>query len=129
MRALLDTHTFLWFLGDAPQLSEPARRAIRDNRNVLFLSAVSALEIAIKSQTRRFGWVITDPERYIPAKMAAHDLRPLPVEVAHALRVAALPLHHADPFDRLLIAQAQVERIPILTCDREFSKYDVEVLW
>lgn len=127
MRALLDTHTFLWAaLGDQ-DLSATARGVLEDGSNELFLSAVSAWEIAIK-----YGRNLPlhePPDEYVPSRIARLGLRALPIEVRHALHVYTLPRIHRDPFDRLLIAQAQLEGLPILTSDANIARYDVEVIW
>lgn len=93
----------------------------------MLLSAASSWEIAIKYALGRLP-LPEPPGEYVPDRMRTSGVIPLPVEHSHALGVATLPLHHGDPFDRLLIAQAQAEAIPILTADREFDSYDVEVL-
>lgn len=93
----------------------------------LFLSAASSWEIAIKYSLGRLR-LLAPPAEIIPALLAQTRTSPLPIEHSHALRVADLPLHHGDPFDRILIAQAQVERLSILTADPQFSTYDVEVI-
>jgi PIN domain nuclease of toxin-antitoxin system len=112
----------------APErLSPTARRLVTDPSNELLLSAVSAWEIAIKSALGRLR--LPEPvAEYVTSRVAGGGVRPLPIEHAHALRVADLPLNHRDPFDRLLIAQAQVEGLPILTADRQFRSYKVKLL-
>ncbi|MDD4889611.1 MAG: type II toxin-antitoxin system VapC family toxin [Phycisphaerae bacterium] len=128
MRILLDTHAFVWFVSDFKRLSDRALTAMKDPGNELLLSTASAWEIAIKATVGKMN-VATPVHAFIPKHLAANRILPLPVELSHAMRTADLPLHHRDPFDRLLIAQAQVERIPIISADRQFAKYDVEVLW
>jgi PIN domain nuclease of toxin-antitoxin system len=127
VRALLDTHAFLWAaLGDK-DLSVTARRVLEDGSNELFLSAVSAWEIAIK-----YGKNLPlhePPDEYVPYVMARLGLQAVPIEARHALHVHRLPRIHRDPFDRLLIAQAQLEGLPILTSDANITRYDVEVIW
>ena len=127
MRALLDTATFLWAaLGDK-DLSFTARRVLEDGSNQLFLSAVSAWEIAIK-----YGKNLPlheTPDEYVPSRIVRLGLKALPIEIRHALHVHTLPRIHRDPFDRLLVAQAQLERLPILTSDANIARYDVEVIW
>lgn len=93
----------------------------------MLFSAASSWEIAIKYAVGRLP-LPKPPEEYVPDRMRTSGVTSLPVEHSHALGVAALPLHHNDPFDRLLIAQAQAESVPILTADRQFDSYDVEVL-
>lgn len=128
MRILLDTHTFLWWNTDDPHLSFRAREIIANGENELFLSAASAWEIAIKAGRGRLS-LPELPDKYVASRMALHRIQPLPVQLSHALQVYHLPEHHSDPFDRLLIAQSQLESMPILTVDAQFGHYEVEVLW
>lgn len=127
MRLLLDTHTFLWAAGQSPKLSEAARTAIADRRNDVYVSAAVAWEIAIKSARGRlrlpFG-----AETYVPSRIAALGFATLPVTLEHALAVAALPVTHADPFDRILIAQAQFEGLTLVTRDAVMLSYPVRTL-
>jgi PIN domain nuclease of toxin-antitoxin system len=127
MNLLLDTHVWVWSLSFPERLSTEARNLLSSSRNVVYLSAASAWELAIKSSLGKID--LPEPvESYVPSRMARQGLTALPVTHAHALRVAALPPHHRDPFDRLLVAQALVERLPILTADAAFDRYDVEVI-
>jgi PIN domain nuclease of toxin-antitoxin system len=112
----------------APErFSERARALVVTSENELFLSSVSAWEIAIKYGLGRLRLPGT-PADVVPDLMAETGVLPLPVHHSHALRVADLPPHHRDPFDRLLIAQAQLEGLPVLTADTQFGLYDVEVI-
>ena len=123
MNLLLDTHTVLWWLSDDPALSETARAAIADPENTVFLSAVVMWEIHIKQGIGKldlpddFGEVL-DLQRF--AELA--------VTVDHANTIAELPAAHQDPFDRMLVAQAMVEHMAIVTRDRSIADYDVEVI-
>lgn len=128
MRALLDTHTFLWWNMDDPQLSNAARAFIKDGQNEVFVSAASAWEIAIKCARGRLS-LPESPGQYVPDRMAAHRFLPLPVQISHALQVFNLPDIHQDPFDRLLVAQSQLEDIPILSADAVIPQYGVSVIW
>ncbi|MBI2844782.1 MAG: type II toxin-antitoxin system VapC family toxin [Armatimonadetes bacterium] len=128
MRALLDTHAFLWWIADDPNISDRARKVISDNDNQIYVSAASGWEIAIKAQIGRLT-VPEQPERFILEQMAINAFISLPVRMEHALRVYSLPMHHRDPFDRILIAQSQVERLPILTADSALSEYSVDIVW
>jgi PIN domain nuclease of toxin-antitoxin system len=111
----------------APErLSAAGRRLASSPEAELLFSAVSAWEIALKWRLNKLT-LPAAPEGLIPEWMARLGITPLPVLHRHALRVAALPLHHRDPFDRLLVAQAQIEELPILTADRIFERYEVEV--
>lgn len=128
MKAILDTHVFLWWNMNDPILSELAHQIIADGSNELYLSAASAWEIAIK--TARGRLILPDsPSRYVSSRMAFHRIQPLPIQISHALHVYQLPDLHRDPFDRLLIAQSQLENMPILTCDAEIVKYAVQTIW
>ena len=127
MRVLLDTQCWLWMLAAPERLSSSARSLVASASNELLLSAASAWEIAIKHALGKLR-LPAPPAESLPPLMAKTGVTPLPVLHGHAFRVAELPPHHRDPFDRLLIAQAQVERVPILTADRVFARYDVEIL-
>lgn len=128
MRALLDTHAFLWSaLGDK-RLSRRARRLIEDRANDLYLSSATAYEIAVKVARGRLD-LPESPETYVPARLTAFGFDPLPISVAHGLRAATLPDIHRDPWDRMLVAQAQLEGLPILTVDPAITRYDVETIW
>ncbi len=128
MKALLDTHTFLWWNLDDPQLSDTAREFIGDGRNQIFLSAASVWEIAIKYGKGRLA-LPEKPELYIAQRLTQHHFSPLPVLLSHAAQVYRLPDIHQDPFDRLLVVQSQLESLPLLTADVQISAYDVTVIW
>ena len=128
MTILLDTHTFLWWITDDRQLSASARDFIRDKKNDLLLSSASAWEIAIKTSLGKLP-LPESPEVFIPRHMRINQFRPLPISVDHALAVSALPHHHRDPFDRLLVAQAQMENIPLRSADPILRSYAVQILW
>ena len=127
MTALLDTHVWLWMLTDPGRLGDRARTLVEDRTTVLLLSAASSWEVAIMHALGRLA-LPEPPERYVPDRMRASAVDPLPVTHPHALRVSALPPRHRDPFDRILVAQAQLEGIPLLTADQVFDGYDVEVI-
>lgn len=128
MKALLDTHTFLWWNMDSPKLSDRARRFITEGRNEIYLSAASGWEIAIKAAKGRLTLPET-PDKYVADRMRLHRFSPLPIELSHSLEVFHLPDIHLDPFDRLLIAQSQLETMPIITGDTEIQRYDVDFIW
>jgi len=128
MKALLDTHVFLWWITDAPQLPPHVRELIANGGNELFLSAASCWEIAIKARLGKIT-LPARPDVYIADQMAENAVQGLPIGASHAFQVFHLPLHHRDPFDRMLIAQAQLEHLPIITSDPLFSKYKVKTLW
>ena len=124
MKAILDTHIFLWWNLDDPQLSDALREIISDGSNELFLSAASAWEIAIKAG-RGMLTLPEPPGKFIANRLTLHRIQPLAVQLSHAAHVYNLPDHHRDPFDRLLIAQGQLEEVAILTADPVFAKYRV----
>ncbi|MDX6646595.1 MAG: hypothetical protein QOK40_2322, partial [Miltoncostaeaceae bacterium] len=126
LRALLDTHAFLW-LQTAPERLGRQLALIEDPRTELLVSAASAWEIAIKHALGRLT-LPEPPERYVPDRMRAVRARPLAVEHSHALAVASLPPLHRDPFDRLLVAQARALDVPIVTADPAVGAYDVQLL-
>ena len=128
MRLLLDTHAFLWWVFDDARLSPAARDLIADPAAEILFSAVSAWEIAIKARTGRLDLPADVPE-FVADQVRRNRFRVLPVELSHALRVHTLPDHHRDPFDRLLVAQAQVEAVPLLSRDSQPRAYEVELRW
>lgn len=127
MTLLLDTHAFLWFVTGDSRLSREARVALENDDARLCLSAACVWEMAIKSSLGR----LTLPgtlEDYVAEKLA-EGFQMLPVDWTHAAAVERLPFHHRDPFDRLLVAQSLAERVPIVTRDRVFRRYGVQVVW
>lgn len=128
MNVLLDTQAFLWIISDAPELSSKAKRLAIDGNNLLYLSLASVWELAIKVSLGKL--TLAEPlESFLPAELQANNIRQLEISFRHAARVVNLPFHHRDPFDRLLISQAQAEDFPILSSDRVFDRYDVRRLW
>jgi PIN domain nuclease of toxin-antitoxin system len=128
MNYLLDTGVWLWSVWEPERMSREAREVLAASAQAIFLSAVTSWELAIKAAAGKLK-LPEAPSSYVPSRMVLQGLRPLPVSHQHALAVFGLPLHHRDPFDRLLIAQASVENMTVLTADREFRKYDIPVLW
>ena len=127
MRILLDTQAWLWMAASPERLSARARKLVETSDNELFLSAASAWEIAIKHALGKLR-LPEPPARYVPSRLETMRVMALSIEHEHALRVAVLPSLHRDPFDRLLIAQAQIEGLPILTSDQVFGSYDVATI-
>jgi PIN domain nuclease of toxin-antitoxin system len=128
MRVLLDTHAFLWAITGDSRLSPLAQRLFLDSRNVLLLSAASIWEIAIKVRIGKLP--LPQPSaRYLGEQLSRNAIEVLPVEASHALRLFELPDIHRDPFDRLLVAQCQVEGLPLVTGDAHLRQYAVETLW
>lgn len=127
MRLLLDTHTWLW-LQYAPERLGSALVAVQDTANDLLFSAASSWEIAVKWQLGKLPLPLP-PQAYVPDRLAGSGVTPLAVEHSHALAVAALPPHHRDPFDRLLVAQALAEQATLVTADPLLRAYPVDILW
>jgi PIN domain nuclease of toxin-antitoxin system len=127
MRVLVDTQSWLWMTGAPERFSVAARAIVEHREHELYLSAASAWEIAIKHSIGKLR-LPEPPAVYVPARIEATGVRPLGIDHAHALRVSTLPRHHRDPFDRLLVAQAQIEDLTILTSDSIFDAYDVPTL-
>jgi len=128
VKILLDTHCWLWMLARSQRLSPQTRALLEDPENQLLLSAASSWEIAIKYALGKLPLPLP-PTEYVLTRIETSGVSPLPVQHSHALLAGSLPRHHGDPFDRLLIAQAQLEKVPILTADRQFEAYEVELLW
>ncbi|MEX1171429.1 MAG: type II toxin-antitoxin system VapC family toxin [Chloroflexota bacterium] len=128
MRVLLDTHAFLWWNADDDRLSAEARAIIRDGRTEVLVSVASIWEVATKVAKGRLD-IPDEVGRYVADRLDRNRWLSLPIDVDHVARAAALPLIHLDPFDRMLVAQAQLEGIPILTKDALLTRYDVETIW
>jgi PIN domain nuclease of toxin-antitoxin system len=128
MRLLLDTHSFLWFLLDDPKLSQTAKDSIADPDNDIEISPASYWEIAIKISLNKYS--LPEPyEQFMERELATNQFRILPIEPKHTAALTSLPFHHRDPFDRLIIAQAMVERIPVISGDEAFAAYPVTRIW
>jgi PIN domain nuclease of toxin-antitoxin system len=128
MKVLLDTMAFLWWVTDNNELSVRAQRAIADPENEVFFSAASAWEIVIKISLGRLKLNQT-PGTFIRRQILQNNISRLPIDESHALHLYKLPDIHRDPFDRILIAQSQLEQLRLVTNDSEIQKYDVEILW
>ena len=129
MKYLLDTSSFLWFVNDDNKLSKDARELVEDPGFEIHLSLVSVWEIAIKSTLGR-GLVLPRPfTQFIDVVQENYDFKVLQISISHLKQVAVMPLHHRDPFDRLLIAQSQVENIPVITNDAAFDRYPIQRVW
>lgn len=123
MRILLDTHIVLWWLDDRPRLRAPERELVASGEHEVYVSALTAAEIALKSSIGKLK-----APADLDVQLAAYHFIELPLTARHGLALADLPWHHRDPFDRLLIAQARCEDLTILTADRHFEAYDVRVI-
>src|SRR5205814_9129024 len=128
MRYLLDTVIFLWSMGPQEKLNKDARELLVNPQHEIYLSAASSWEISLKIAIGKLE--LPEPaNRYIPGQLRTWGIQPLSITHSHALAVGELPPHHRDPFDRMLIAQARVENMILLTADALFSKYDVQTVW
>lgn len=128
MRLLLDTSTFLWIITDAPELSARARELFVDPGNEVYLSSVSAWEIAVKYALGRLP-LPEPPERFVPFQRRQHGIEPLLLDEEAALHLARLPPLHKDPFDRMLVCQAIIHGLAILTPDELVYQYPVRTVW
>jgi PIN domain nuclease of toxin-antitoxin system len=128
MRVLLDTHALLWWNLDDDRLSESVRDLIRDGRTEVVVSVASIWEVAIKAAKGKIE-LPDAADAYIDDRLRRNRWSTLSIDPRHALRAAALPMIHADPFDRVLVAQAQLESIPLVTTDAAITRYDVETIW
>jgi len=127
MKALLDTHTFLWAISGDEKLSRRAGEIFAGPSD-LWLSIASIWEILIKVQVGKI--LLPEPTGpYLLKKLAENRIETLPITLDHVLKIETLPTHHNDPFDRMLIAQSLEERIPVVTADRVFARYPVELIW
>lgn len=123
VRLLLDTSTLLWWLGDDAELGPSARAAIADPGNEVFVSSATAWEISVKRASGKL-----DAPFDVAAAIELNHFLELPIEVAHAVVAGGLPQHHKDPFDRMLVAQTQVEDLTLVTSDARIASYQVELL-
>ena len=126
MKVLLDTHTFIWAITDERRLSPRARSLIASSE--LWWSVVSLWEAIQKAQVGKLSLPLPAGP-FLTGELSSNHVRLLPVSLSHVLRVEELPLHHRDPFDRLLIAQSIEEKWPIVTADPWFARYPVDVIW
>ena len=126
MRLLLDTHVLVWYLEGNPELSRPRRELIVKSETEAFVSIVSLWELVIKTSIGKIK--LTRSLTDIFRQLSLQSIEILPIAPGHTLQVAILPLHHRDPFDRMIIAQAKVEFLPIVTSDQEFAAYGIKVI-
>jgi PIN domain nuclease of toxin-antitoxin system len=128
MKVLVDTHTFIWALLHDHRLSAKAKQILKSDEHELFFSLVSLWEFAIKIKTGKLN-ALGSSVAYLRDEMENYSMQLLPIRYQHILQLEALPVHHSDPFDRLLIAQAIAESLPILTHNEKFSLYPVKSIW
>ncbi len=128
MKLLLDTQSWLWWFAQPDRLNAAAIAALSDETNELWLSVASVWEMGIKVALGKLP--LPEPlDSYLPSRMAQLGVRSLNIRTTHALQSASLPLHHRDPFNRMLIAQAQVEQMTVATSDSQLKLYEVPLLW
>ena len=128
MRALLDTHVLLWLRSGDERLPQRWRKVLLGRADQLHFSAASAAEISIKFASGKLK-LPQPPKEFVPFMISDLRLRTLPISLQDTLTVSTLPLHHGDPFDRLLVAQAMSESLPLITADPHMSRYDIQILW
>jgi PIN domain nuclease of toxin-antitoxin system len=128
VKYLLDTMVWLWSVGPSKTIGTAGLEILASREEEIYLSAASAWEIAIKTRLGKFQ-LPEPPGRYVPKRLIDQGIRSLPINQDHSLKVYNLPLHHSDPFDRIIIAQAIVEDMVVLTSDRVFEKYPIDVVW
>ncbi len=128
MTVLLDTHAFLWFVLDSPQLSDTARELIADPASDVLVSPASYWEIAIKVSLSKLD-LHASYEEFMARGIEGNQFDVLPINTRHTAVVSKLPFHHRDPFDRLLVAQATVEQLAIVSADSALDAYEVTRLW
>ncbi len=128
MEILLDTHTFLWFVEDSPRLSKTARTLIEAEDSRPFLSVASLWEMAIKISLGKLS--LTQPyESFVEGQLTTNGIDMLNVKINHTAAIATLPFHHRDPFDRLLVVQARIENLPLVSIDPIFDAYGIQRVW
>ncbi len=128
MNYLLDTHSFIWFVEGHSALSSEARRLIEDSTNGIFVSIATIWEMAIKTSLGKLQ--LSQPfDLFVTNQLMLNDITILDITISHTLHVAALPLHHRDPFDRLIIAQSMTESFPIISTDRMLDSYEIVRIW
>lgn len=128
MKLLIDTHAFLWFITDSPRLSPTAKDLMGDTENDRIMSVASLWEIAIKNSLGKLE--LKQPfESFIPQQLQSNYVDLLAIEITHLAKLVTLPFHHHDPFDRLIIAQAACENLPVLSVDTRFDSYEIQRLW
>ena len=128
MKYLLDTATFIWIMNDQPEKISPQALEVIQEREDVFLSAVSPWEIAIKYSIGKLE-VSEKPKTLLPSLVLKMGLKQLPVTHRHALEVASLPKHHNDPFDRLLVSQCRLEGMILISPDLFLKKYKIKMIW
>jgi PIN domain nuclease of toxin-antitoxin system len=128
MKVILDTHAVLWFVTSNARLSKHANVVLEGSDTDAVLSLASVWEMAIKFRLGKLN--LTDPfDEFVRNEMAHNEIKPLRIELKHLMRVSHMPLHHKDPFDRLIIAQALTGNLPVISADKAFDAYGVQRIW
>ncbi|HZM11279.1 MAG TPA: type II toxin-antitoxin system VapC family toxin [Candidatus Limnocylindrales bacterium] len=127
MKVLLDTHIFLWAISDPDRLSSRTQQIVKDARNDVLLSVVSAWEIAVKSSLGKLD-LPRPAMAFVQRQLARHRIGLLPLSLSHLSALESLPWHHRDPFDRMLVAQCREEGASLITVDKQLHRYEVEIL-
>ena len=128
MKYLLDTHAFLWFVSEDNRLSSKAQSIIKNSRNDIYFSAVSAWEMSIKIRLGRLS-IEEELEPFIIKQLSENNFSTLSITIFHSIYTSKLPDIHKDPFDRMIVAQSQVEDMPLISKDKNIKKYKVPVVW
>jgi PIN domain nuclease of toxin-antitoxin system len=128
MRYLLDTHAFLWFVLDDKRISTKAKSIIKDSKNEIYFSAASAWEMSIKIRLGRLT-IEEELEPFIVKQLAENIFSTLPITIFHSFYTSKLPDIHKDPFDRMIIAQSQLENMSLISKDKDIKKYKVQIVW
>jgi PIN domain nuclease of toxin-antitoxin system len=128
VKLLIDTHALLWFMADSPNLTKKAREAIETLENERFVSMASAWEMALKVSRKKLTLPFSF-EQFFPEGLEARGFQGLHIQFRHVAEVLKMPFHHNDPFDRIMIAQAKVEQLTIVTGDALFAAYGVPTIW
>ncbi|MBI9082147.1 MAG: type II toxin-antitoxin system VapC family toxin [Desulfobacterales bacterium] len=128
VRYLLDTHVFLWMAADPDKLSRNVRKIVLQKNSRLYLSAASGWEIALLRNLGRIE-LPDEPQRFVPEAMQQLGVTPIPISFSTAMAAASLPLIHRDPFDRIMIAEAEKEKMTVVTKDKKFAGYGIQLLW
>jgi PIN domain nuclease of toxin-antitoxin system len=128
MKILLDTHAFLWIITDLPNLSKKAKKTFLDEDNEIMLSMASIWEMGIKVSLKKLT-LSQSFNKFIPLQLQQNSIETLDINFRHINEIIKLPFHHRDPFDRLIIAQALVEDIPVISNDKHFDSYNIERIW
>ena len=129
MKFLLDTHVFLWWINADKRISDKIISIISDVNNDIFLSSASCWEVVIKSKIGKLSISEASVPDFINRQIIDNQIIPLAIDSGHALNVYNLPDYHRDPFDKIIISQAIIEELPIITADNLFSKYPVKIIW